>query len=139
MTLTRLLFEPSLMRSPLRIVGWWERRRLAYNVIVGATGVVTLGYVNGLEVLLGHGLLVPRGGAGGAASLIAIAAYGVAANLCYTMGWMVETLVERWLGRPVYGLGPALFRHGLVFSVGLTALPAVLVTVANVAGWLFGR
>lgn len=129
MTLTRLLFEPTLMRSPIRIVRWWESRRLAYNVIVGATGLGTLVYANGLELLLRQGWLpIPWQ---------AIVAYGVAANACYTLGWFVENVVERWLGRPVYGLGPALFRHGLVFSVGLTLLPAVLVTLVNVAGRLF--
>lgn len=129
MTLTRLLFEPTLMRSPIRIVRWWESRRLAYNVIVGATGLGTLVYANGLELLLRQGWLpIPWQ---------AIVAYGVAANACYTLGWFVENVVERWLGRPVYGLGPALFRHGVVFSVGLTLLPAVLVTLVNVAGRLF--
>lgn len=129
MTLTRLLFEPTLIRSPIRIVRWWESRRLAYNVIVGATGLGTLVYANGLELLLRQGWLpIPWQ---------AIVAYGVAANACYTLGWFVENVVERWLGRPVYGLGPALFRHGLVFSVGLTLLPAVLVTLVNVAGRLF--
>jgi hypothetical protein len=131
MTLTRLLFEPTLMRSPLRIVSWWERRRPMYNLLVGAAGLGSLVWANGLELALGHGWLpVPWQG---------IVAYGALANVCYTFGWAVENVVERWLGRPVYGLGPALFRHGLVFSVGLTLLPAVLVTLANVAGWLFGR
>lgn len=129
MTLTRLLFEPTLMRSPLRIVSWWERRRPMYNLLVGAAGLGSLVWANGLELALGNGWLpVPWQG---------IVAYGLLANVCYTFGWVVENAAERWLGRPVYGLGPALFRHGLVFSVGLTLLPAVLVTLANVAGWLF--
>ena len=67
-----------------------------------------------------------------------IVAYGVAANVCYTFGWLTENLVERWLKRPVYGLGPALFRHGLVFSLGLTVFPALLVTVMAIGGLLFG-
>lgn len=53
------------------------------------------------------------------------------------MGWVIENVVERWLKRPVYGLGPALFRHGLVFSIGLTLIPAVVVTIAVVAGRIF--
>ena len=50
---------------------------------------------------------------------------------------VAENLVERWLGRPVYGLGPALFRHGLVFSIGLTLFPAALVTFMAIGGLLF--
>jgi hypothetical protein len=137
MQLQKLLFEPTLVRSPLRVVQWWESRRLSYNLIVGGTGVATLVYINALEVLLGQGMLTPLTGRGAAAHVMAIATYGVLANVCYTMGWVSETIVERWLKRPIYGLGPALFRHGLVFSVGLTLLPAVLVTLVNVAGRIF--
>src|SRR5437868_3373368 len=107
--LTRLLFEPTLMRSPLRVVQWWESRRPAYNAIVGATGLGTLIYVNALSLIV-RGQWMPVG-------WLPIVAYGLAANVFYTFGWMAENIAERWLKRPVYGLGPALFRHGLVFSV----------------------
>ena len=139
MQLQRLLFEPTLVRSPLNIVQWWESRRLSYNLIVGITGLGTLVYVNGLELLLGNGMLIPRPGPDGPQQVMAIVAYGVLANLCYTGGWIIENVAERWLKRPVYGLGPALFRHGLVFSIGLTLIPAVVVTIANIAGLIFGR
>jgi hypothetical protein len=139
MQLQRLLFEPTLVRSPLRVVQWWESRRLSYNVIVGITGLGTLVYVNGLELLLGNGMLIPRPGPDGPQQVMAIVAYGVLANLCYTGGWILENVAQRWLKRPVYGLGPALFRHGLVFSMGLTLIPAVVVTIANIAGLIFGR
>lgn len=139
MRLQRLLFEPTLVRSPLRVIQWWESRRLTYNAIVGLTGLGTLVYVNVLELIMGGGwFLAPWQGPGSAARMLVIVAYGVAANVCYTLGWAVENLVERWLKRPAYGLGPALFRHGLVFSIGLTLVPAVVVTIANIAGRLFG-
>jgi hypothetical protein len=128
MTLTRLLFEPTLLRSPLRVVRWWESRRLAYNGIVGGLGLATLLYGQGLSLLVrGETLGIPWQ---------AIAAYGIAANVFYTGGCVVENLVERWLGRPTYGLGPALFRYGLAFSVGLTLLPAGLWTVLAIGGLL---
>jgi|SRR5687767_13668153 hypothetical protein len=129
MTLTRLLFEPTLVRSPLRIVQWWESRRAAYNLVVGAAGLGTLVYAEALSRLVtGDWLRVPWQ---------VIVAYGVAANVLYTGGWLVENIVERWLGRPVYGLGPALFRHGLVFSLGLTLFPVALVTVMAIGGLFF--
>lgn len=129
MTLTRLLFEPTLVRSPLRIVRWWESRRAAYNLVVGAAGLGTLVYAETLSRLVtGDWLKVPWQ---------VIVAYGVAANVLYTGGWLVENIVERWLGRPVYGLGPALFRHGLVFSLGLTLFPVALVTVMAIGGLFF--
>ena len=131
MQLQKLLFEPSLVRSPLRVVQWWESRRLTYNAIVGGTGLVVLGYCYGLELLvLGHIAGPPWQ---------AVVAYGLLANVCYTFGWIVENLAERWLKKPVYGLGPALFRHGLVFSLGLTVLPGLFVTIAAIADTIFGR
>jgi hypothetical protein len=39
----------------------------------------------------------------------------------------------------VFGLRPALFRHGLVFSIGLTLIPAAAMTVLAVAGRIFSR
>jgi hypothetical protein len=137
MSLAKLLFEPTLVRSPLRVVKWWESRRVAYNLIVGATGVASLIYVNALELMLGQGWLVGPGPRM-AEQVLAISAYALIANAFYTMGWIVELVAERWLKRPAYGLGPALFRHGLVFSVGLTLLPAVVITLVNFAGRIFG-
>ena len=129
MTLTRLLFEPTLTRSPLRVVQWWESRRPAFNVLVGATGVGTILYANLLSFLVrGEAFIVPWQ---------LIVAYGLAANVGFTFGWIAENLVERWLKRPVYGLGPALFRHGLVFAVGLTMIPAAMVTILAIGGTFF--
>lgn len=129
MKLDTLLFEPTLVRSPLRIVAWWERRRAAYNLAVGATGVATLAYGNAVSLLvLHHPLTIPWQ---------AVVVYGIAANVMYSMGCVVETAVERWLGRPVYGFGPALFRYGLVFALGLTFLPNVFFTVMGLGGLLF--
>jgi len=129
MSLTRLLFEPTLIRSPLRVVAWWESRRPAYNLIVGATGLGTMAYSTLLSLLVrGEWMAFPWQG---------VVAYGIAANLFYTLGWAIETVAEKWLGRPVYGLGPALFRHGLVFSIGLTLFPAVIVSFAAIAGLIF--
>lgn len=126
MQLQRLLFEPTLLRSPLRVVQWWESRRLAFNAVVGFSGLVTLAASNVIELTFGNGWFpVPWQ---------VIVAYGLAANVCYTAGCVVENAVERWLGRPVYGLGPALFRYGLVLSVGVTLLPVGLVAIVNVLG-----
>ena len=133
MNLTKLLFEPTLVRSPLRVVQWWESRRLMYNAIVGGVGLFTLTYVFLLERFLfdpGPFKLVNF--------VIGAFAYGLVANACYTAGWIVENVVERWMKRPVYGLGPALFRHGLVFSVGLTLLPVAVITIAAIGSLIFG-
>jgi hypothetical protein len=129
MTLTRLLFEPTLVRSPLRVMQWWESRRPAYNLAVGATGLGTIVYANALSLMVRHEWMT--------FPWQLIVGYGIAANMFYTLGWAVENGVERWLKRPVYGLGPALFRHGLVFALGLTLFPAGVVTFMAIAGLFF--
>ena len=127
--LTSVLFpEPTLRRSPSAVIGWWERRRPLYNAVVGATGLVT---VSVLSVVLGPMMFVQPG------TWIGITAYGVAANLCYSLGAPTELLLERWLGRETYGLGPALFRYGLIYSVGLTLFPLALGAFAVIAKLLF--
>jgi hypothetical protein len=98
---------------------------LTYNAIVGATGVVTLLAVHAI-LFSTRFLLQPT-------PWLVSLAYGVAANVCYSFGPAIELALQRWLGRQTYGLGPALFRHGLVFSVGLTIFPIGLAIVARVA------
>lgn len=134
--LVNVLFpEPTLQRSPLAILRWWESRRLTYNAIVGATGLVTLGVLE-LTVMLpfrmGPELLPWR----------AVLAYGLAANVCYSLGPLAEATIERWLGRRVYGAGPALWRHGLIFSMGLTLFPIAMAGIfwlTKITGMIAGR
>jgi hypothetical protein len=49
--------------------------------------------------------------------------YALCANLCYSLGFAVELLLQQLWGDEVAPVGPTLFRHGLVFSVGLTLFP----------------
>ena len=127
--LTSVLFpEPTLRRSAGSVIGWWERRRPLYNGIVGTTGIVT---VSVLAVALGPIVLVQPG------TWIGITAYGIAANVCYSLGAPTELLLERWLGRQTYALGPTLFRYGLIYSVGLTLFPLALGVFAVLAKLLF--
>ena len=124
---TELLFPlPAVRRSPLGILMWWESRRLVYNVVVGVTGVATLAVISAIS-------LIPPGLPGIRPPLVAILAYGALANICYT-------LQQLWKDK-VLPVGPALFRQGLAFSVGLTLLPVVVVSggwVVRLAMWLFG-
>lgn len=114
--LTKLLFPlPALRRSPEMLFAWWESRRIAYNAIVGGAGLVTIGTLQCISFLPPHlPLQVPWQ---------VVAAYGIAANVCYSLGYLTEWLLDRLWGDDVAPVGPTLFRHGLVFSVGLTVLP----------------
>jgi hypothetical protein len=126
---------PAIRRTPIGILMWWESRRLIYNVIVGATGLISLGVIGAISMIppgLGPKPLPP---------LIAILAYGALANICYTAGPTVEIALQSLWKDKVLPVGPALFRQGIAFSVGLTLLPIVVVSgawVLRLGAWLFG-
>ena len=116
--------SPDVRRTALSSLRWWESRRLLFNKVVGASGLVTL---TGISVLF---LLPPwtLGEPQPLAMATFAALYGLAANACYTLGWLAENVARAVWGRRAPDLGPLLFRQGLIFSVGLTLLPLLLVT-----------
>ena len=114
-TITHFLFPAPAQRSTAAIFIWWESRRLAYNAIVGATGIFSLGIMAVFANMPpGTGELPP-------APLILV--YGVVANVCYGFGPLTECMIEMIWPRKLLPVGPALFRMGLTFSLGLTLLP----------------
>lgn len=124
--LTDFLFPAPARRSAPAIVTWWERRRLAYNAWVGAAGLVSLGTVGLANALMGGEAMFPQ-------ALILVAVFGGMANLCYCLGPAAELLCEKLWGRRVLPTGPALYRMGLTFSVGLALLPTLLTVLLGVA------
>jgi len=133
----RLLFRDSAgSETPVQVVGWWERRRLPFNIAVGATGLASLSAIAVLSAIGpdAHRVIGPP--------LVAVLAYGVVANLAYTSGWLIELLLLRPLfGRRSGTVGAALFRYGLAFSVGLSAIPigaAALGLTFRVLRWVLG-
>lgn len=108
-------------RTTGSIIAWWESRRLTYNGMVGAAGLVTLGALKFIFWLPPH-MPMPI-------MWQPIVAYGVLANVCYSLGWVLEAGAQRVWGDSVRPLGPPLFRQGVAFSVGLTLLPIVFASV----------
>lgn len=121
--LTEFLFPlPARRRDLGTVVRWWESRRLAYNLIVGSAGCATVAVVTLLSALP-----VMRGGAPPLVMILGGAfAYGVLANLCYCLGPISELVMYHFWGDEAPRAGPALFRQGLIFSVGLTLFPIAL-------------
>ena len=116
---------PDLRRTALSSLRWWESRRLVFNKAVGATGLVTLASVSFFFLLPPFTMGEPSPLAMAAFA----AAYGIVANVCYSLGWLAELAARAVWGRQAPDLGPLLFRHGLIFSVGLTLLPVLLVAM----------
>lgn len=125
--LTEFLFPAPARRSVTSIIGWWERRRLPYNLIVGAAGLVST------VTWTVFASLPPLGSPPEPAMILGIVFFGVMANVCYCLGPTVEILVEKLWGREVLPTGPALYRMGLTFSVGLALLPGLLIILIWIA------
>jgi hypothetical protein len=132
-SLIDFLYPPPAPRSTWGIIRWWESRRLKYNLVVGGTGVLSLGAVHLLSSLPPDPIHVPF-------LLQPIIAYGILANICYFLGPVGEILIEKLGGGKVLPTGPTFWRMGLTFSVGLTLLPTLImamVWVLRVLGVVF--
>lgn len=125
--LTRFLFPlPDYRRTPVSLLRWWESRRLAYNVAVGGAGLVTLsafGFLSLLPPRIPGPVFVWRG----------VVVYAVLANLAYSLGWLAEMAMRVLWREKAPDAGPALFRQGLVFAVGVTLLPIPVMGLSWVA------
>ena len=116
--IVEFLFPAPAPQGVRGVVQWWESRRLQYNLIVGGFGVFSYGIVSILMNLPpAPGETIPP---------VAIIVFGVLANVCYLLGPAVEIVVRKTWGRKVLPVGPALYRAGLTFSIGLTLLPMAI-------------
>ncbi len=128
--LTEFLYPAPAKRTVGGIIGWWEKRRLAYNVAVGTAGLISLGIAGALAALppLGALIIPPWQG---------VVVFGVLANVCYLLGPTAEVLIQKIWGRDLLPTGPALYRMGLTFSVGLAMMPALVMALLWVARVVF--
>jgi hypothetical protein len=118
------------MERPGDAIVWWERRRVAFNVVILLAGVFTLiviRFVARLFVRFGADVIQPSG----MASFILL--YILAVNLCYTLGWVTELLWSDGDTARTEALRPAVYRWGLTFAIAVTLLPAVFVPMFWVA------
>jgi hypothetical protein len=115
---------PELRSSPLSLLKWWESRRPAFNLIIGGTGLVTMGAVRLISALPPNpwGVTLFQ-------ELPIVVAYAILANLCYTGGFFTELVMRKFLGAGAPRPGPALLRMGLTFSVGLTLFPTAIAVI----------
>ena len=122
--LTRLLFPaPAEVRNTASIFRWWESRRLTFNVIVGGAGLITLAAIKVIAMLPPLSMNVSLFWPG-------ILAYGIFVNLFYSLGFVTEAAMQRAWHDETPRVGPALFRQGLTFSVGLTLFPIALMGIS---------
>src|SRR5215831_11201846 len=115
--------EFSKMSKAWDVVVWWELRRILYNLALLAIGlgsIFAMEAIGGRMVQAGEDFVEPM------FLLFGVIAYGIAANLCYTLGWITELLWSAGDISRTERVRPKIFRIGFCFSAGLTALPAAL-------------
>ena len=98
------------------IQNWWEARRITYNFWLFIVGVATW-----FSVLIAGGLAVKPGVdfEEPFAMFLGPPIYALFANLCYTLGPIINRLVSK--KKPL----PGLLAFGFLFSILLTAAPGV--------------
>jgi hypothetical protein len=90
------------------IVRWWESRRLRFNLYVGAIGLVTWFLVlvaGAAAVKPGEDFQEPI------AMIFGPLIYAFMANICYTLGWIIDTIA--FWGSP----RTRIYKAGVIFSV----------------------
>lgn len=123
----------SPVKNAREAIGWWEARRIPFNLIVGSAGIITciiVGVVGiGAEVLFNSefGLPNPPGFA-----LIGIFIYGILANVCFTGGWIAELVMRKVWPQEADRFATLSLSLGVIFSVLLTLAPAIVVGAGGV-------
>jgi hypothetical protein len=103
-----------------QVVRWWELRRVPYNALLLVIGIsALLGYeaIMSKAIPFGEDAIEPM------ALLLFVPLYGLIANLCYTMGWLIELAGRNADPVAARRRGRWMFRIGMWFSCALTTLP----------------
>ena len=113
-----------VVKRPWDAIVWWEIRRIPFNLCV-----LVAGLVSGLVIeLVGSRLVKPGEDVEEPLGIIVGAiVYAVAANLCYSVEWISELLWSWGDTTRTETMRAKIFRIGLVFSVVVTLMPAILV------------
>jgi hypothetical protein len=122
-----LFQRPESLETPRQIIFWWEKRRIFYNLIVGLAGLLTcvltfcIAFYS--EKKFGEPIGLPDPPI---FAIFGIILYGIAANFCYTGGWCFELIARTIWKNQAQHFGEILFTFGLLFSLILTILPAIV-------------
>ena len=115
-----------------QVIRWWELRRIPYNAVLFAIGI---GSLFAMEWWMGNVVPLGEDAVEPITSALGIVAYGIMANLCYTLGWVVELVGRQTNSEAARLRGRKLFVLGFWLSCLLTTAPGWL----GFAFWLIHR
>jgi len=111
------------MKRPWDAIVWWEIRRVPFNLVLLVVGVLSglaaasiAGRIFGPDQNMGN-------------PLFATVFYAVAANFCYTLGWITELLWAWGDTTKTEATRSKVFLAGLVFSIAVTVSPVIVFLV----------
>jgi hypothetical protein len=123
--LSAWLFQPGQSRNRWDAIRWWEARRIFFNLLVGATGIIA----TSVFLLIGSAIVQRGEDFEEPLALIGIVLlYGFMANVCYTLGWITELAWAKDDPAKSQNFRVRAFRAGLVFSMALTTAPIWIAT-----------
>ena len=134
--LLRFLSRSDGPLSPGSIISWWELRRAAYNAIVGIVGLpwmllsMLLAFHCGAVDWMDRAKAEPVLG-----MLVSVASFGIAANLCFTAGWVLEVLVARLFKVDTHRFGPMALMLGTLISAVVTTAVGLTAGVLSARYW----
>jgi hypothetical protein len=111
------------------VIGWWEIRRLAFNLAVGCAGILSCLMV--LIVSIAASTLYDSDFGMPDPPIFAVFGvffYAFIANVCYTSGWLAELVVRAVWPTQSRRFARVSFRIGMIFSVILTLVPGILIS-----------
>ena len=103
-----------------QVIRWWEIRRIVFNATLFVIGLASLLAMEGF-----FDKFIPPGEDGIEPMVLAFAVlvYGIAANICYTFGWIVELIGRRNNVERARMRAERSFLVGLLFSGLVTTAP----------------
>ena len=103
-----------------QVIRWWELRRLLYNLILLVVGVAAIA---GMEWLMTKVIPLGEDAVEPMILVLGVLVYGFFANVCYTLGWLIELWGRKTDPPAARQRAQWMFRAGLIFSCVLTGLP----------------
>ncbi len=131
------------MVSARETIGWWEARRVPFNLIVGGAGIVSVAIVSivglGAYFLFNSDFGLPDPPLFAAVGVIV---YALVVNICYTGGWIVELVIRAAWPEQADRFATLSLSLGLLLTILVTLLPGIVVGAAGIfglVGHLLGR
>jgi ABC-type branched-subunit amino acid transport system permease subunit len=133
----------SPMVSARQAIGWWEARRVPFNLIVGSAGIVSVAVVSvvglGAYFLFNSDFGLPDPPL---FAVFGVIFYALVVNILYTGGWIVELVIRTVWPEQADRFATLSLSLGLLLTILVTLLPGIVVGAAGIfrlVGHLLGR